>query len=72
MITGVGSAMLPALADWGNPNRAIAAAGIFTPYMVTTANEAVFVINGQTKTVNCEIAGLVHPRLIVWVGMEEQ
>nr|XP_018913078.1 PREDICTED: follistatin-related protein 5-like isoform X1 [Bemisia tabaci] len=72
MITGVGRAMKPALAQWGNPNRPIAASGIFGHYMVTPADEALFVINGETRTVNCEIGGLVHPRSVVWVTMQLQ
>lgn len=72
MITGVGRAMLPALAQWDNPNRPIAASGVFGHYMVTPANEALFVVNGETRTVNCEIGGLVHPRAVVWVTMQLQ
>ncbi|XP_049811271.1 follistatin-related protein 5-like isoform X1 [Schistocerca nitens] len=72
MITGVGRAMSPALAQWGAPNRPIASSAVFGHYMVTTANEALFVVNGETRTVNCEIGGLVHPRAVVWVTMRLQ
>lgn len=72
MITGVGKAMAQSLTQWGNPNRPIAASGIFGHYMVTPAEEALFVVNGETRTVNCEIGGLVHPRLITWVTMQLQ
>lgn len=72
MITGVGKAMQPSMAQWGAPNRPIAASGIFGHYMVTSANEALFVVNGETRTVNCEIGGLVHPRDVVWVTMHLQ
>ncbi|KAF4531901.1 hypothetical protein B566_EDAN000930 [Ephemera danica] len=72
MITGVGRAMDSALAQWGNPNRPIASSGVFGHYMVTPANEALFVVNGETRTVNCEIGGLVHPRAVVWVTMQLQ
>lgn len=67
MITGVGRAMEANLAQWGHPNRVIEASGVFGHFMVSPANEALFVINGETRTVNCEIGGLVHPRAIVWV-----
>ncbi|XP_023220936.1 follistatin-related protein 5-like isoform X2 [Centruroides vittatus] len=67
MITSVGRAMDPRLAMWGNTNRPIKSAGVFGTYMVTTANEAIFVVNGKTLTVNCEIGNLVHPRNMVWV-----
>lgn len=72
MITGVGKAMEPTLAQWSNPNRVIEASGIFGHFMVTPANEALFVVNGESRTVNCEIGGLVHPRAIVWVTMHLQ
>ncbi|XP_018495062.1 follistatin-related protein 5 [Galendromus occidentalis] len=67
MITGIGRAIDPRSSEWGNSRRPIASAGIFGTYMVTSANEAVFVINGKTRTVNCEIGNVVHPRLLVWV-----
>lgn len=67
MITGVGKAMPPSLAQWNNVNRPITSSGVFGNYMVTPASEALFVVNGQTHTVNCEIGSLVNPRLIVWV-----
>nr|CAD7198304.1 unnamed protein product [Timema douglasi] len=72
MITGVGKAMQSSLAEWDTPNRPIAASGVFGHYMVTPANEALFVVNGETRTVNCEIGGLVHPRTVVWVTMQLQ
>ncbi|XP_012285083.1 follistatin-related protein 5, partial [Orussus abietinus] len=66
MITGVGKAMSPSLTKWGNPNRPIVQSGIFGRYMVSPSSEALFVLNGETRTVNCEIGGLVHPGAIVW------
>ena len=35
--------------------------------MVTPANNALFVINGKARTVNCEIGGVLHPIDIVWI-----
>ncbi|GAB6019625.1 hypothetical protein CHUAL_001187 [Chamberlinius hualienensis] len=67
MITGVGKAMEAKLAQWGNVIRPITGSGVFGNYMVTPAEEALFVVNGQTHTVNCEIGSLFNPRLIVWV-----
>lgn len=66
MITGVGKAMPMHLEKWGNPNRPIVQSGIFGQYMVSPSNEALFVLNGETRTVNCEIGGLVHPGQVVW------
>lgn len=67
VITGTGRAIDPRGARWGNANRPISSAGVFGTYMVTTASEAVFVLNGKTRTVNCEIGNVVHPRMMVWV-----
>lgn len=72
MITGVGRAMEAHLAQWDSPNRPIVSSGVFGHYMVSPANEAVFVVNGETRTVNCEIGGLVHPRAVVWVTTQLQ
>ena len=67
MITGVGRAMSADLAQWRNTNRPIVSSGVFGRFMVSPAEAAIFVINGETRTVNCEIGSLVHPRLAVWV-----
>lgn len=40
--------------------------GLFGQYMVTPASEALFVINGRSRTVNCEIGAVIHPSAIVW------
>ncbi|XP_015590184.1 follistatin-related protein 5 isoform X2 [Cephus cinctus] len=66
MITGVGKAMPTNMTKWGNPNRPIVESGIFGQYMVSPSNEALFVLNGETRTVNCEIGGLTHPGAVVW------
>lgn len=70
MITGVGKAMPALLAQWGNPNRPITSSGQFGQYMVTPSNTALFVLNGRTRTVNCEIGGLTHPRAVVWTTLQ--
>lgn len=66
-MTFLAHALDPRSAEWGNSRRPLASAGVFGTYLVTAANEAVFVINGKTRTVNCEIGNVVHPRLLVWV-----
>ncbi len=38
--------------------------------MVTPANNALFVINGKARTVNCEIGGVLHPIAVVWTSNE--
>ena len=66
MITGVGKAVPMKFIKWNNPSRSIVPSGVFGRYMVSPSNEALFVLNGETRTVNCEIGGLVHPSMIVW------
>ncbi|XP_018322543.1 follistatin-related protein 5 [Agrilus planipennis] len=66
IITGVGKARSSKLSKWGNPNRPIESSGLFGQYMVTPASEALFVINGQSMTVNCEIGAVRHPSSVVW------
>ncbi|XP_065160651.1 follistatin-related protein 5-like [Atheta coriaria] len=70
IITGVGRAMNIKLAKWGNPNRPISGSGLFGQYMVTPANEALFVLNGRSRTVNCEIGAVAHPSTIVWTSLK--
>lgn len=40
--------------------------------MVTPANNALFVINGKARTVNCEIGGVVHPIAVVWTSNKHE
>ncbi|GJQ68334.1 hypothetical protein Trydic_g16928 [Trypoxylus dichotomus] len=70
MITGVGKPVSTKLTKWGNPNRPISGSGLFGQYMVTPASEALFVVNGRSRTVNCEIGALTHPSSIVWTTLK--
>ncbi|XP_071050414.1 follistatin-related protein 5-like isoform X2 [Onthophagus taurus] len=70
IITGVGKPVPSELTKWGNANRPISGSGLFGQYMVTPASEALFVINGRSRTVNCEIGALVHPNAIVWTSLK--
>ena len=67
IITGVGKPLESHLVEWGAPNRPVSSSGIFGSFLITPASEAVFVINGDTRTVNCEIGGLIHPRHVLWM-----
>lgn len=40
--------------------------------MVTPANNALFVINGKARTVNCEIGGVLHPIAVVWTANKHE
>ncbi|KAL3284650.1 hypothetical protein HHI36_018804 [Cryptolaemus montrouzieri] len=70
IITGVGKAVPVNLTEWSNPNRPISGSGLFGQYMVTPASEALFVINGRSRTVNCEIGSVIHPNAIVWTTIK--
>ncbi|XP_049818576.1 follistatin-related protein 5-like [Aethina tumida] len=70
IITGVGKAIPMQLTKWNNPNRPISGSGLFGQYMVTPASEALFVINGRSRTVNCEIGAVIHPSEIVWTTLK--
>ncbi|XP_049812888.1 follistatin-related protein 5-like [Schistocerca nitens] len=72
VITGVGAAMPAQLAEWGAPNRPIAAPGVFGRYLATAAADALFVLNGATRTVNCEVSRVALPRALAWVSMRLQ
>ncbi|KAJ8931241.1 hypothetical protein NQ314_015885 [Rhamnusium bicolor] len=48
----------------------ITGVGLFGQYMVTPASEALFVINGRSRTVNCEIGAVSHPSQIVWTTLK--
>ncbi|XP_068916226.1 follistatin-related protein 5-like isoform X2 [Tenebrio molitor] len=70
IITGVGKAVSMKLTKWNNPNRPISGSGLFGQYMVTPASEALFVINGRSRTVNCEIGAVNHPSAVVWTTLK--
>ncbi|CAH1955941.1 unnamed protein product, partial [Acanthoscelides obtectus] len=70
IITGVGKAIPVQLTKWNNPNRPISGSGVFGQYMVTPASEALFVINGRSRTVNCEIGAVFHPSHNVWTTLK--
>ncbi|XP_063920258.1 follistatin-related protein 5-like [Zophobas morio] len=70
IITGVGKAVPMKLTKWNNPNRPISGSGLFGQYMVTPASEALFVINGRSRTVNCEIGAVNHPSAVVWTTLK--
>lgn len=66
MITGAGKPLPVTRARWGLPSRPVYSPRTFDRFLVTPGYDAVFVINGRTRTVNCEIGGLDDPRLVTW------
>jgi len=64
MVSGVGGAL-----EWSpwKSSRPISSQGLFSLYLATPSADAVFVLNGLTHTVNCQIGGLSQPHQIVWL-----
>ncbi|KAF7266636.1 hypothetical protein GWI33_020131 [Rhynchophorus ferrugineus] len=65
IITGVGIAS--PLSQWKNPARPVTTAGKFGTFLATPSDHALFVINGHSRTVNCEISAVAKPSHIVWI-----
>lgn len=68
MISGVGNSQLPQEAVWNKPVRPIQASGIFGKYMVTSTSNTLFIINGNQRTISCEIGGVPNPTLMIWIN----
>ncbi|XP_066246527.1 follistatin-related protein 5-like [Euwallacea similis] len=65
IITGVGIAS--SMSNWDNSARPITTAGRFGGFLASPSNHALFIINGQSRTVNCEISAVAKPSHIVWI-----
>ncbi|XP_050305276.1 follistatin-related protein 4-like isoform X2 [Anthonomus grandis grandis] len=65
VIVGVGES--PNKSKWNNPIRPITTAGRFGTFLATPSNNALFIINGKSRTINCEISALNNPSHIVWI-----
>ncbi|KAE8737337.1 hypothetical protein FOCC_FOCC017200, partial [Frankliniella occidentalis] len=63
MITGVGKPLLASKARFGAASRPIVSPRTFDRYLVTPGYDAVFVVNGHARAVNCEVGGVDDPRL---------
>lgn len=68
MITGVGKPLLASKARFGAASRPIVSPRTFDRYLVTPGYDAVFVVNGHARAVNCEVGGVDDPRLAVWAA----
>lgn len=67
MVSGVGGALHTSNSIWTSAQRPISTHGLFSNYLVTPSSDAVFVLNGRSHTVNCQIGGIPKPNLIVWL-----
>lgn len=68
MITGVGKPLPASKARFGAPSRPVYSPASFDRYLVSPGYDAVFVINGHARAVNCEVGGMDDPRLAVWAA----
>ncbi|XP_069055298.1 follistatin-related protein 4 isoform X1 [Pleurodeles waltl] len=53
---------------WSRRNRIIKNSGLFGQYLITPANNSLFIINGRQNTLHCEASGFKRGNTIVWVG----
>ncbi|XP_030069214.1 follistatin-related protein 4 isoform X2 [Microcaecilia unicolor] len=53
---------------WDSQNRIIRDSGLFGQYLITPANESLFVINGRQNTLHCEVSGMRRGNTVVWIG----
>ncbi|XP_041949375.1 follistatin-related protein 4 isoform X2 [Alosa sapidissima] len=53
---------------WSRANRAVASSGLFGQYLVTPSAESLFVLNGKTSSLHCEVSDVKRGNTLVWVG----
>lgn len=53
---------------WGGPRRVVRDSGLFGQYLLTTAQESLFLINGRQNALRCEVSGIKGATTVVWVG----
>ncbi|XP_066244157.1 follistatin-related protein 4 isoform X2 [Saccopteryx leptura] len=54
--------------SWGGPRRVVRDSGLFGQYLLTPAQESLFLINGQQNALRCEVSGIKGGTTVVWVG----
>ncbi|XP_060096460.1 follistatin-related protein 4 isoform X2 [Heteronotia binoei] len=53
---------------WSTCNRIIQDSGLFGQYLITSAKDSLFIINGRQNTLRCEVSGIKRGNTVVWVG----
>ncbi|XP_008593209.1 PREDICTED: follistatin-related protein 4-like [Galeopterus variegatus] len=53
---------------WGRPRRIVRDSGLFGQFLLTPAQESLFLINGRQNTLQCEVSGIKGGTIVVWVG----
>ncbi|RXN36368.1 follistatin-related 4-like protein [Labeo rohita] len=55
---------------WGDANRVVVSSGVFGRYLVTSATESLFVLDGKQSGPHCEVSDIKRGNTVVWVGEE--
>ncbi|XP_076792976.1 follistatin-related protein 4 [Arvicanthis niloticus] len=53
---------------WSGPRRVLRDSGLFGQYLLTPAQESLFLVNGRQNTLRCEVSGIKGTATVVWVG----
>ncbi|XP_074069678.1 follistatin-related protein 4 isoform X3 [Macrotis lagotis] len=53
---------------WDRNTRIVKDSGLFGQYLITSAKESLFLINGLQKTLRCEVSGIKRGNTVVWIG----
>ncbi|XP_008069638.2 follistatin-related protein 4 [Carlito syrichta] len=53
---------------WGAPCRIMRDSGLFGQYLLTLAQDSLFIINGRQNTLRCEVSGIKGGTTVAWVG----
>lgn len=53
---------------WSTCNRIIQDSGLFGQYLITSAKDSLFIINGRQNALRCEVSGIKRGNTVVWVG----
>ncbi|XP_004697049.1 follistatin-related protein 4 [Echinops telfairi] len=53
---------------WAEPLRVLRDSGLFGQYLLTPAQESLFLINGRQNALQCEVSGIKRGTTVVWVG----
>lgn len=53
---------------WGDTNRLVVSSGVFGRYLVTSAADSLFVLDGKQRRSHCEVSDIKTGNTVVWVG----
>ncbi|XP_062391804.1 follistatin-related protein 4 [Sardina pilchardus] len=68
LLGGLKGPLPPHSWPWSRANRAVASSGLFGQFLVTPSAESLFVLNGKTSSLHCEVSDVKRGNTLVWVG----